>query len=222
MNKKIMIFVTAMVLVMAMATGATFAYLFASGNTITNTFKPTLIGAPTVAETKTDFTVTPGVAIDKDPTVKYTPDSASGTKIGTVVLYATLNLKGSTWSYASNKFTYTDASKNTLDFSINTTNWVYVGKNNSGLHVLAHVKVLSGSATSSALPVIANNKVNVSTGWTEDQLQTAFGASGVQIIVSSSVVQAKPTITGAANTAVSAANAKTLWNTFSTTANDIP
>lgn len=210
MNKKIIIFVTAMVLVLAMATGATFAYLFQAGNTVQNVFKPTYIGDPAVSETKTDFTVVPGVAIPKDPTVKYTRDTNS-TRVATIVLYATIDVKGSTWSYASNKFTFTN-SGNTLDFTVNTTNWQYIGKAASGKYVYSYVKVLSGSTDSAAFEVISGNVVNVSTGWTEDQIQSVFGAGGVQINVGSFVAQAKPTATGSANTAVSVANAKTIWN----------
>ena len=210
-----MIFVTAMVLVLAMATGATFAYLFQVGTEKVNVFKPTYIGDPSVTETATTFNVVPGLPVPKDPKIKYTPDSKS-TKVDTVVLFATLDLKGSTWSYASNKFTYTDTSKNTLDFSINTTNWVYVGKNSAGLHILAYKKVLSGSATSADFEVIANNQVNVSTGWTEAQLNTAFGAGGVKITVGSFVAQAKPTITDKATTNISARTSDLVkhWNLF--------
>ena len=228
MKKRTMIFVTAMVLVLAMATGATFAYLFAEGDPITNTFEPTRIGSITVSETgatdgKKNFTVVPGVPITKDPKIKYSPDSNTP-NVGTIVVFATLDLAGTTWSYASNKFTYTDANKNTLDFTINTTNWLYVGRagTTGNKHVLVYKKVLDGTEESSAFEVINGNKINVSEGWTEEQLATAFGAGGVKITVSSSVSQAKPNITGAVgnSSTVTVANAKKAWNAISST--DIP
>lgn len=213
MNKKVIIFVTAMVLVFAMVTGATFAYLFSSSDEVENVFKPTYIGDPNVSESDDlDLAIVPGVAITKDPVVKYTPDTKSE-KIDTVVLYATLDLAGSTWTYdaTNKKFTFT-ASGNTLDFTINTTNWNYVGKTADGKYVLSYTKVLDGTTASASFGVIKDNTVNVSTGWTEDQINTTFASGGVKITVGSFVAQALPTVDTAAGTSVSAANAKTIWN----------
>lgn len=228
MNKKIIIFVTAMVLVLAMATGATFAYLFAEGDPITNTFAPTRIGSIAVSESgatsgKKNFTVIPGVSITKDPKIQYSPDDNTP-NVATIVVFATLDLAGTTWTFdkTNNKFTYTDANANTLDFTINTTNWFYVGRagTSGNKHVLVYKKVLDGTKPAGAFAVIQGNTINVSEGWTEAQLATAFGAGGVKITVSSSVSQAMPNIEGAVGDSVAVADAKNAWNAISST--DIP
>lgn len=93
MKKKIIIFITAMVLVFAMVCGATFAYLWNMTGDVTNTFvsggfgkiylqevdggsNPTKDWLSGTGNTHTNsYTVVPGVDIKKDPQVKFEFDS---------------------------------------------------------------------------------------------------------------------------------------------------
>lgn len=212
MKKKILLYIMAMVLLFTVVAGATFAYLFSNGNTVENVFAPSYIGDPAVTETKTNFAVTPGVSVSKDPTVQYKHDT-TGDDVKYVLLYAVLDLEPTTsaWAMSSNKFTFTGGSSDTIDFTVNSTYWTYVGKTAAGNYIYVYKTVLDGTVDSEAFPVISSNKVNVSAGWTESELSSAFSSSKVQIKVGSFVAQAQPTYS-ATGTTVTKANAQTIWN----------
>lgn len=122
-NKKIIIFVTAMVLVFAMVTGATFAYLTSQAERVTNTFVSGGFGTIelreynddgdnetidwftgiTTEEKKNEYTVVPGVNINKNPTVQFTFDDnepITGAYIFVTIEYATSDDNYS-WRYTS-------------------------------------------------------------------------------------------------------------------------
>lgn len=219
MNKKIIIFVTAMVLVLAMATGATFAYLFSSASVKTNTFLPSYIGDPSVSEDATSFVVVPGVPITKDPEIKYTPDSRTK-NVGTVILYATIEVESAanvaTWAFSSNTFTLSSVNSTAMkmSFTVNTDNWVYVGKAGSQ-YVYAYKAVLDGTSPSASFGVIKDDTVSVTANWSESRLKEVFSATtNVKVNIGSFVAQAKlnSTETVAVGNTVDATKAKAVWD----------
>lgn len=201
MKKKILLYIMAMVLLFTVVAGATFAYLFAEGDAVENVFTPALIGTPKVAEGTLDLTIIPGAKITKDPTIQYTPDSA-GDDVDYVLLYAVLDLKPDTseWLRSGDKFTFTSTktaedgstTDDTIDFSVYSNNWLYVGTTKAGNYIYVYKKVLAGDTSSSKFQLFTGNVVNVSTGWTEDEIDEVFTDSKVQIKVGSYAAQAKP------------------------------
>lgn len=125
MKKQIIIFITAMVLVFAMACGATFAYLWSMAGDVTNTFVSGGFGKIYLQEvdddgdkdinwftgTDTDYeksyTIVPGVDIEKDPQVKFTfeSDAVSNAYIFVKIEFptgATLKDTNNCWHYDEN------------------------------------------------------------------------------------------------------------------------
>jgi hypothetical protein len=95
MNKKVLILITAIVLVLSMVTGATLAYMFLETGTVNNTFVSGGFGTIYLKEDDggsnpaknwlsgsnndhtNSYTVVPGVDINKDPQVRFTFNSNS-------------------------------------------------------------------------------------------------------------------------------------------------
>lgn len=193
MNKKIMIFVTAMVLIFAMVTGATFAYFYSKSSTVTNTFKPSKFGTPAVTETKgTTYTVIPGVKLTKDPVVTYTVSSGSNTQVK-AYLYVAVKAS-SDWTVSADGITYTQAIGTVTDalkFTINTTNWKHLGTAD-GAHIYVYVKSSTEQQVSTSittgLQVINGDSITVSSSITKAQMEAetalgtvAFTAHAVQV-----------------------------------------
>ena len=219
MKKKIILYITAMVLLFTVVAGATFAYLYANGNTITNTFKPSYIGTPAVTETKTDFSIIPNVNISKDPTVQYKHD-ANGTDVKYVLLYAVLDLEPTSTAWVrtagadatkGDSYKFTGGSSDTLTFTTEPDHWTYVGTTAGTNYVYVYKTVLDGTKDSTAFNVIDGNVVKPSSGWTEKELTDTFGAGGVQIKVTAFTAQAQPTYSATGATVV-ATDAQTIWN----------
>lgn len=193
MNKKIMIFVTAMVLIFAMVTGATFAYFVSKSSTVTNTFKPSKFGTPAVTETKgTTYTAIPGVNLTKDPVVTYTVSDGSATQVS-AYLYVAVKAS-SDWTVSTDGITYTQTIGTVTDalkFTINTTNWKHLGTAD-GAHIYVYVKSsaeqkISASITT-GIQVINGNSITVSKSITKAQMEAetalgtvAFTAHAVQV-----------------------------------------
>lgn len=216
MNKKIIIFVTAMVIVFAMVTGATFAYLFSNATEITNTFKPSKLGTPTVYEEKgPNFNVVPGVNITKDPKVYYTLSTGNNYQVP-AFLY--LEVKpGSGWTMSNSGKTYKhaiDSVSDALSFNLVTDNWSYLGKSNGAYIYVYVVKNSSGTAVeqplstaiakANAIQVIANNTITVSTAITKTQMEKitslgnlAFNAHAIQTASFDDATDAWTTVKGA-------------------------
>ena len=73
MSKGMVLFLALMMLV-AVAVGATVAYLLDKSTTITNTFTPTNVGVTLAETTGTSYGMIPGTTIAKDPQVTVTND----------------------------------------------------------------------------------------------------------------------------------------------------
>lgn len=193
MNKKVIIFVTAMVLIFAMVTGATFAYFFSNSTEITNTFKPSKFGTPAVNETTgTEYVAIPGVNLTKNPSVTYTVTSGSATQVSA---YLYLAVKASSdWTVSTNGVTYTQkigTVTEALKFTINTTNWKHLGTAD-GYHIYVYVKSSAeqkvAASITTGIGVITNNTITVSSSITKAQMEAetalgsvAFKAYAVQV-----------------------------------------
>ena len=218
MKKKIILYITAMVLLFTVVAGATFAYLSANSGNLVNTFNPSYIGKPVVTESELDLHIVPSVNITKNPTVQYKHDT-NGTDVKCVLLYAVLDLEPTSTAWVrtagadatkgdSYKFT---SSGDTLTFTTEPDHWTYVGTTAGTKYVYVYKTVLDGTKDSTAFNVIDENVVKPSSGWTEQELINTFGAGGVQIIVGAFTAQAQPTY-DATGATVAAADAKTIWN----------
>lgn len=219
MKKKIILYITAMVLLFTVVAGATFAYLVANSGNLVNTFNPSYIGKPVVNESDLDLHIVPQVDITKDPTVKYINDG-NGTDVKYVLLYAVLDLEPTSkaWVRAAGATgkgdTYTfkggTNSSDTLKFTTDPANWTYVGTTAGTKYVYVYKTVLDGTVDSAAYNFIYNKVVTPSSGWTEQELIDTFGEGGVQIIVGAFTAQAQPTYSSKAT--VVAADAQKIWN----------
>lgn len=108
--KKIVILAAAFVLVAAMAVAGTLAWLTATSESVTNTFKATHLGEVQITETSTtkEFLVTPGVDIEKDPELDFTR-TINGVAIEAgydVDAYVFVEITSTNWKYnaASGKY----------------------------------------------------------------------------------------------------------------------
>lgn len=139
MNKKIIIFVTAMVLAFAIGVGATLAYFTSFSGEVTNTFVSGGFATLTIEEKEDDgltnignnggtntYEVVPGIDLNKDPQVTFTFDSGH---ISNAYVFVKITY-GSKWSYNSTdkKFSATvgddgDTLPSALITNINTTKW---------------------------------------------------------------------------------------------------
>lgn len=170
-NKKIIIFVTAMVLVFAMVTGATFAYLTSKASKVTNTFVSGGFGTIELREyqddgnndtidwftgssTKTNqYTVVPGVNINKNPTVKFTFDDnepITGAYIFVTIEYDTSDANYN-WRYASADRQLIAEVNGTDCLTVNIANVWNVVSSTDGKIVLCHGNASAASAISADL-----------------------------------------------------------------------
>lgn len=221
MNKKIIIFVTAMVLVFAMVTGATLAYFVSNAGEVTNNFVPSKFGTPAVSETPVEenkYYAVPGVDIKKDPKVTYTVTAVTaGEEKKQVSAYLYLAVKASSdWTVSTNGMTYTQkigTVNNALNFTINSNNWKHLGIAN-GYHIYVYMNGSAEAKVSTSITagieVITGNKVYVNKDVTKPQMEAestlgtvAFTAHAVQAEFNTSL------------------DAKTAWNTVNNDDNKI-
>lgn len=193
----------ALVLIVGCGIGGTLAWLTSTPDEVTNTFVVGNIGALDVSETKgttvdgkQQFTVIPGVNIEKDPVVKFTPYAASGnTKNVAAYVFVAINTKG--WTFTDNsKFSINkggDATKPQMTWSVNTTNWTYVATETEtdGTTTYVFVKEFADNATETTLNVIANDTITVNAeNILADDVTTVAGAAGNIIIKAYAIQQA--------------------------------
>lgn len=190
--KNIAIIAAAMVLVFALGVGSTLAYFVSVSTPVVNDFVPTKFGNPAVTETKRTYVAIPGVSIDKNPRVKYTPGTNTADQQAEAYLYLTIELDG--WTASNNKYTFTKVvgdAADKLEFTLVQSNWSYLGKTSGGVLVYAYVvnkveQKLKGSVED--IKVITNDKVSVSTTITKEDMakvnnelgSVTFGAYAVQ------------------------------------------
>lgn len=192
--KNIAIIAVAMVLVFALGVGATLAYFVSESQAVVNTFTPTKFGEPEVTESDPDreFFAIPGVAIDKDPRVKYTPGTDIAEQQAEAYLYLTIRLDG--WTASNNNYTFTKTvgtAGGKLEFTLVQNNWRYLGKTGAGVLVYAYIvggneKKLKDSVGD--IEVITDDKVYVSESITKEDVaglgyklgSVTFGAYAVQ------------------------------------------
>lgn len=174
--RNIAIIAAAMVLVFALGVGSTLAYFVSQSATVTNDFVPTKFGDPAVTETTTKYVAIPGVDIAKDPKVSYTPTTEIVANQAEAYLYLTVTTAGG-WTTSDN-YAFTnkigDEAADSLDFSLVSANWKYLGKTSTGVRVYAYV---SGGteqklkAAVSDIQVLTNNKVTVSSTITREEME---------------------------------------------------
>jgi hypothetical protein len=198
-NKKIIIFVTAMVLVFAMVTGATFAYLTTQASKVTNTFVSGGFGKIELREFKDDgnndaidwftgssaktnqYTVVPGVNINKNPTVKFTFDDT--TPITDAYIFVTIEYDTSNanynWRYTTGRQLIAKVN-GTDSLTVNIANTWYVVSSTNGKIVLCYGSSSAAQTRSANLgetKIFANldgstNKtIAVSSAMTEDMCE---------------------------------------------------
>lgn len=178
MNKKIMIFVTAMVLVFAMVTGATLAYVTSFADPVKNTFVTGDFGVVTLSESGDDggadhkYTIIPGCDINKRP--KFSFEFSDDAIVTGALVFVTMDT-ASAWSTSDKKTfngTINDVT-NALSFSVNMDNWDGVFENDG---VYVYYKLLNGHTTDIALSdfftVEDDNTITVSGSLDEDDCKS--------------------------------------------------
>lgn len=207
--KNIAIIAVAMVLVFALGVGATLAYFVSESDPVTNTFIPTKFGEPEVTETTTKYVAIPGVSIDKNPRVKYTPGTNTADQQAEAYLYLTIKLAGG-WT-TSDHYSFTNkvgaAADANLSFTLISDNWKYIGTT-SGLLVYVYIvgsneQKLTGTKT--GIGVITDDEVKVSSSIVKDDMDATDIATKLgSVTFGAYAVQAK--IDGVSG-------AKNAWNT---------
>jgi hypothetical protein len=173
MNKKLIIFVTTMVVVFAMVTGVTVAYMTSLSNPVTNTFVTGDFGVVKLTETGDDggtahkYTIIPGCDINKRPQYSFT-FSKDAIVTGAFV-FVTMDPATAWKTTDDKKFIGEINGKDALEFTVNMSNWngVFV---QDGVYV--YYKLLNGTttniSTTSFFTVDSNgNTISVSTGLVE-------------------------------------------------------
>lgn len=205
MNKKIIIFVTAMVLVFAMVAGATFAYFTSLAGDVTNTFvsgnfgnvyireinddgKPSVPEFSATKQNKTNkYTVIPGKAINKDPQIKF--DFKDTTPITGAFIYVKIVYEGG-WTYTESSKTFSgtvNSKTKALSVSV-SADWtqvekgtgyvVFCYKNTAQKSDMPYTSVFGGDITVSADLIEADCKWFADTS--KYNLDLTFSAYAVQ------------------------------------------
>ena len=206
--KKILLAVSAALLLVAVSIGATVAYLTASTADVKNTFVFGNIGELDLDETDSDsdnntkeneYTIIPGGNITKDPVVTYTEDASNP-----VAVYIFLKMTpGSSWSTTDNS-TYTATVGSTtgaLSFTM-ASGWTPL-LSASPNKVYYRTVAAGAAATEQSYRVIANDKITVSTGITQTDVDAATAANYKLDFKAYAIQQASFDSASAAWTAVS-------------------
>lgn len=157
-SMKAMVILLAVVLMIGCVAGGTLAYLMTKTEKVTNTFVAGAIGELELKETKgSQFTVIPGVDIDKDPVVTF--------KDNNVAAYVFLKVDANGWKVSGTDTTYT--------YSIGTNQemkWVLDGwkKLDDGVYY----KEVVANAGEQSWNVIKDDKITVSSEITKDNINT--------------------------------------------------
>ena len=147
-SMKVVAILLAVVLLIGCVAGGTLAYLMAKSAVVTNTFVAGNIGTLTLDETTgTNYIVTPGVDITKDPTVTFNGNN--------VAAYVFLKVEATGWTVSGSDTTYT--------YSIGTNQemkWVLDGW--TKLEDGVYYKEVAANAGGQSWSVIKDNKITVS------------------------------------------------------------
>lgn len=166
MSGKAVALLLAIVLVIGCVAGGTIAYLIADSKTVTNTFVAGEIGELGLDESDDDktYTVVPGVDINKDPTVSYTP--ATNNDIGEVYIFVQVtdtpeNNRAWTYDSATNKFVTTAGLSWTVD-----SQWTYLAGSDNVFWMLANNAVENQA-------IIAGDTIDVPDTLTKETITAA-------------------------------------------------
>lgn len=159
--KKVLLILLAIVLLIGCTIGGTIAYLMTATPAVENTFVAGAIGTLTLTEADTDseaegeqhnYTIIPGKPITKNPQVTYTP--ATSNDVGSVYIF--VKVTDNDWTYADSKFT-----QGGLSWTV-AEGWTRLGTEN--------VFYLTTSAAVANKSIIANDKIEVETTITKEQI----------------------------------------------------
>lgn len=211
MNKKVALFTIAMVLLLGVTMGVTFALMTAKSQTVTNTFVAGGFGDLTLLENKAiadpdnpgnyvldetnpatvkeqTYTIVPGAELYKDPylSFKYADGAAQ------VPYYLFFKIDGENWTDNSGTIEYKLGEETVLSFSVDTDNWVKIDDSDS----IIYASKSSYPANSGEVNIIKNQTVKVNDDLTGTTLET-IGAEGFAIDFIGYAIQAGEASDGA-------------------------
>lgn len=173
----------ALVLVIGCTIGGTLAWLTAKTSDVENTFVAGQIGSLALTESDTDsettgdqhqYIVIPGVDINKDPKVTYTPTTAEGTVPVDAYVFVKLTGIGQNkwlWNATDKQYEIKSGNNVVLSFQI-AEGWTAV----DGVSDV-YYKISTGTTGLTADAIIKDNKITVSHLITEDDVTTVATAA---------------------------------------------
>lgn len=195
-SKRTLTVLLALVLVLCCGIGGTLAYLTAKTSEVTNTFVVGNIGTLTLTETEDDggeshnYVIVPGVDLEKDPVVTYTPVTASNDVVQ-VPAYVFVEISTGTdttnWTVEGTKYSIKlkidgkgnlDATNGTettmVEWEVNTAEgaWTAVPDADN-----VYYKALAASDSLDGLAVIKDSKIKVSPKITKDTIDDVATAA---------------------------------------------
>lgn len=155
-SMKVVVLLLAVVLVIGCVAGGTVAYLMAKSSEVTNAFVAGNIGNLTLDETTgTSYMVTPGVDIDKNPTVTFEGNN--------VAAYVFLKVDAAGWAVTGSDTTYTYSIGDNQEMT-----WVLEGwtKLQDGIYY----KEVAANTSKQIWSIIQNDRITVSSTITKDNI----------------------------------------------------
>lgn len=202
MNKKIAMFTIAMVLLLGITMGVTFALMTAESQTVTNTFVAGKFGDLTLDESKVitsginyiknttdtariqanEYTIVPGASLYKDPAVSFSYKDGAVTG---APYYVYVELTGTGWTISGSSVSYSvtytpegseDAvTENVLSFTVDT-DWTVINDTAKKVFVYEGTEAQTANLEVANTGIIANNIVTVNPTLTDAGL-AAFTSS---------------------------------------------
>ena len=171
-SAKALVILMVLVLLIGCGVGGTLAYLIAAPKSIENTFVAGDIGALELNETATedingdtktqDYMVIPGVDIAKDPTISF-----EGHNVKAYVFASVGKVGANGWTVSTDGATFTNVGGG-VTWNI-ATGWNYLDTDGD---VAVYYQVVEKNAKLEDAPVIAGNKLTVSSTITQGKLDT--------------------------------------------------
>lgn len=168
LSMKAVVLLLAVVLMIGCVAGGTLAYLMAKSATVTNTFVAGEIGTLALSETKgklendkKQFTVIPGVDIEKDPVVTFNGNN--------VTAYVFVKVDAQDWSVSTDGKTYSLGSNQKVKWEI-ADGWTKLNENVFYREVTADTDT-ENTAETEKYDIIKDNKITVSSEITKADIK---------------------------------------------------
>lgn len=168
LSMKAVVLLLAVVLMIGCVAGGTLAYLMTKSATVTNTFVAGEIGTLALSETKgklendkKQFTVIPGVDIEKDPVVTFNGNN--------VTAYVFVKVDAQDWSVSTDGKTYSLGSNQKVKWEI-ADGWTKLNENVFYREVTADTDT-ENTAETEKYDIIKDNKITVSSEITKADIK---------------------------------------------------